>query len=90
MCSIIAHDKQQHLYEDEERIIVYRPIPKNPKTEALEALFDTLNFIDFWIKLFHHNYEVRCKMYDKAMKNLFKKIPTMKSKPLRHDKKHKK
>ena len=40
--------------------------------------------------MFHHNYEVRWKMYNKAMENLFKKIPTMRSKPLSHNKKHKK
>ena len=32
MCSIIAHDKQQPLYEDEESSIGYIPIPKNATT----------------------------------------------------------
>ena len=35
MCSILAHDKQQHLYEYEESIIGDRPTPKNATTESL-------------------------------------------------------
>ena len=42
--------------------------------------------MDCWLKLFHNNDEVRSKEYHEAMKKLFKKIPTMKSKPLSHDK----
>ena len=90
MCYIISHDKKQSLYEDEEIVIGDRPIPNNATTESLKALGTTLNFIDFWLKHFDHNYEVRCGMYNKAMKKLFKKIPTMKSKPLSQDKKHQK
>ena len=63
MCPIIVHDKKQPSYEDEYRSIGDRPIHKNATTEALEALGATFNFIDFWLKLFHHNYEVRWKMY---------------------------
>ena len=62
MCSIIAHDKKQPWYEDEERIIWDRPIPKNSTTEALESLVITLNSINCWFKLFEQNYEVRCGM----------------------------
>ena len=29
-----------------------------------------------------HNYEVRCGMYNKYMKDMFKKIPTMMTKSL--------
>ena len=77
-----------HSCEDEEISIGDRPIPKNATTEALEALGATLNFINSWFKLFHHNYEVRCGMYNKAMKNIFQKIPTMRSKPLIQGKKY--
>ena len=87
MCYKIAHDKQQPRYEDKKNSIGDIPIPKNETTEALEALYVTFNFIDLWLKLFHQNYEVRWKMYNEAMKKLFKQIPTMKSKPLSHDKK---
>ena len=62
MCYKIAHDKQQPRYEDKEKSIGDIPIPKNETTEALEALYVTFNFIDLWLKLFHQNYEVRCKM----------------------------
>ena len=48
-------------------------IPKHVTTEALEALGATINFIKIWLKLLDHNYEVRCGMYNKAMKYTFKK-----------------
>ena len=78
MCYIIAHDKQQPFYDDEESSIGGIPIPENATTEALEALGDTLNFIDCWLELFHKNYRKRYMMYHEAMKTFFKKIPTMK------------
>ena len=34
---------------------------------------DTLNFIDIWPKLFDHNYDVRCEIYNRAMKKMFQK-----------------
>ena len=51
-------------------------------TEALEALGATLNFIEIWIKLLDHNYELRCGMYNKAMKDMSKTMPTTTTKPL--------
>ena len=87
---IIAHDRQLHTYVDDEISGGGRPIPKNATTEWLEALGDTLNFIYFLIKLFHRNYEERHMIYHEDMKNLFKQIPTIKSKPLSHNKKHQK
>ena len=50
-------------------------------TEELEALGDTPKFIEIWIKLLHHNYEVRCEIHNKAMKEMFKQIPTKMTKP---------
>ena len=88
MCSITAHDKLQLTYVDDASIIGDRAIPKNETTAALKSLGETLNFICCWLKLFHKNYEVISKMYHEAMKILFKKIPTNKSKPLSHNKKH--
>ena len=44
----------------------------------IEALSDTLNFIGIWLKPFDGNYEVRCGMYNRAMKKMFQKIPTIK------------
>ena len=78
MCPIITHDKKQTSYEDEEIIIGDRQIPNNTTSESLESLGATLKNIYFWYKLSHHNYEVRCGMYNKAMKILFKKTPTIK------------
>ena len=78
MCSIVAHDIKKTSYEDEEISIGDRKIPNNATAEVLESLVATLKFIYFWFKLCHHNYEVRCGMYNKAMKKLFKKIPTIK------------
>ena len=42
----------------------------------------TLNCIGIWLKLLNHNYEVRCGMYNKTMKEMFKKIPTAMTKAL--------
>ena len=36
----------------------------------------TLNFIEIWIKPLEDNYEVRCVMYNKSTKEMFKQIPT--------------
>ena len=90
ICSIFSHDKQQPTYVDGESSGLDRPIPKNETTEALKSLVYTLSFIDCWSKLFHHNYEERYMMYLEAIKKSFKKVPTMKSKPLSHDKKNQK
>ena len=54
------------------------------------ALGYTLNSIYYWLKLFHKNYGNIYMMYHEAMENLFKQIPTMKSKPLSYDKTHQK
>ena len=45
-------------------------------TEALEALGATLNFIGIWLNLLDQNYEVRCGMWNKTIKDMFKQIPT--------------
>ena len=71
-------------------VLEIRQYLKNSTTEALEALDDTLNFIDCWLKLFDRNYEVKCGMYNKYMKNMLHKIPTIKSKPLSQGKKNQK
>ena len=55
---------------------------KHVTTEELEAQGATLNFIDIWLKMLDYNYEVRYGMYNKAMKDMFKQIPTTMTKPL--------
>ena len=75
VCSLVAHDKMQKNYEDDESSLGYRSIPKKSTTKALEALGATLNFIDIWLKLFIDNYSARCDAYVNAMKQMFKQIP---------------
>ena len=72
MCYLVAHDKIQSAYEDEENSIGGRSIPKNATTEALKSLGATLNFIDVWIKLFLENYDARCIAYINDMREMFK------------------
>ena len=61
---------------------MHRLIPKHVTTKSLEALGATLNFIEICLKLFEDNYEVRFGMYNKSMKYMLKKIPTMMTKSL--------
>ena len=61
MCSITAHDKLQPTYVDDASSGGGIAIPNNATTAASESLGATLNFIDFWLKLFHKNYVVRFK-----------------------------
>ena len=42
MCSLVAHDKKRPTYEDYESSLGDRRIPKNPTTESLESLVDTI------------------------------------------------
>ena len=82
MCYIVAHDKKQPAYEDDERSIGDRLVSKNTTTKALEALGANINFIDIWLKLSEDNYEIRYAMYNKTMKEMFKIIPLAMSKAL--------
>ena len=82
ICYISAHDKKQYSYKEKDNSIGDIPIPNNTTIEALEALGDNLNFIDCWLKLFDRSYKVKCGIYNKAMKKMFQKMPTIKSKPL--------
>ena len=88
MCYITAHDSQQPTYVDNASSCGGREISKNETTAALKPLGETLNFIDCWIKHFQQNYQEIFEMCHEAMIELFKQIPTMKSKPLSQYKKH--
>ena len=57
-------------------------IPKYFTTESLEALGATFNFIDIWLKLLDKSYDVRRISYITAMKEMFKTIPKMITKPM--------
>ena len=87
MCPIFSHDKKQPSYEDEEISIGDRPIPNNTTTEILEALGTNLNFIDIWFERLDHNYDFWREAYNKAMKDMFPKIPTMINKTLSYGQK---
>ena len=50
--------------------------------KALEALGDTLNSVENWLKLLDHTCEVRCGMYNNAMEEIFKQIPITMTKAL--------
>ena len=53
--SLVAHDKKQPAYEDEEISIGYSLIPKNSTTEVLEALCATIILLkyglNFWKRI---------------------------------------
>ena len=82
LCSLVAHDKKQSAYEDEEISIGDRILLKNVTTEALEESCATINVIKIWLKLLDQNYEVRCGMYKQSTKEIFKHIHTTMTKPL--------
>ena len=82
MCYITAHDRQNPIYVGDTSSSSGRAIPKNSTTIALNSLGAIINFIDYWIKHFQHNYQEILMMYHKYMIELFKQTPTLKSKPL--------
>ena len=76
MYYLVAHDKLQPDYKDDESSIGYWSIPDNATTtKALEALGATINFIDIWFKFFLEKYNARCDAYINATKEMFKEIP---------------
>ena len=46
MCSLVAYDRLQLYYKDDESSIGYSSIPDNETTKSLEELVATVNFID--------------------------------------------
>ena len=75
MCSLVAHDKMQPDYKDDESSIVNRAIPDDSTIETLEELGATINFIDIWLDFFLENYDAICVAYINATKYIFKQIP---------------
>ena len=63
MCSIDAHEKQQTSYFDDGISGGVNELSSNSTTEALDSLGATIDFIDFWLKCFDHNYIARSNMY---------------------------
>ena len=75
MCSLVAHDRLQLYYKEDEISIGYRAIPDNSTTKKLESLGATINFIYIWLKLIFEKLNARCDAYINAMKVMFRKIP---------------
>ena len=82
MCYLVAHDKIQPDYEDDEISIGDRSVPKYPTKKSLKGLVATLNSIDICGKLFLDNNDAGCVGYINAIKEMFKKISQTMSKAL--------
>ena len=52
MCSLVAHDRLQNDYKDDESSIGDRAIPNYSTVKALKSLGATFNFIGIWL----HNF----------------------------------
>ena len=75
MCSLVAHDRLNTYYKDNEISIVDRAIPTDATVKELKSLGATFNFIDIWLKLPRENYFYRSESYSIAMEEMFKQIP---------------
>ena len=56
ICYLVAPDRLQPDYEDDESSIGDRSIPNDATIKTLEALGATINLIDIWLKLLRENY----------------------------------
>ena len=52
MCSLVAHDRLQDDYEDDESSIDNRAIKNDSTVKELKSLGATFNFIDIWLHFF--------------------------------------
>ena len=75
MCSLVAHDRLQDNYQDDEISIGDRVIPKHATVKALKSLGATFNFIDIWLHNLLQNYFEQKESYSAAMVEIFKTIP---------------
>ena len=75
MCSLVAHDRLQLNYEDDDWSIGDRAIPDDAKIKTLEELGASINFIYILPKLLCENYDARCEAYINDMKVVFRQIP---------------
>ena len=82
MCSLVAHDKMQPYYKDDEISIGDRSIPDNATPKSLESLGATINFVDIYLKFFLEKYDAICVAYINAMNYILKQIPLTIKKPL--------
>ena len=56
MCSLVAHDRLEDNYQDDEISLGDKVIPKDATVKALKSLSATFNFIDIWLHTFIKNY----------------------------------
>ena len=75
MCSLVSHDRLQPDYEDYVSSIGNRATTNDATIKTLEALGDTLNFIDIQHKLLRETYCAQRESYINAMKEMFMQIP---------------
>ena len=75
MCSLVAHDRFQDGYKDNESSIGDREIPNDATVKALKLLGAAFNFIDIWLHFFRGIYFSRSESYSISMKEMFKQIP---------------
>ena len=75
MCFLVARDRLQPDYEDDESSIGDREILNDATIKTLEALSATFNFIDIWLKQLCENNCARSESYINALKEMFMKIP---------------
>ena len=88
MCSLVARDRLEPDYKDNESSIGDIEIPNDATVKYLKSLGDTFNFIGIWIKLLRENYCAQSESYSNALEDVFKQIPqnveialTLKEKP---------
>ena len=74
MCSLVARDRFQKDYKDDESSISDIAIQNDATVKELKSLGATFNFIDIWIKLLRENYCAQSESYSNAMEEMFKKI----------------
>ena len=75
VCSLVAHDRLQLDYKDDEINIGDREIPNDATIEKLETLGATFNFIDICLKLLCEKNCASSKAYIKDMIEMFMQIP---------------
>ena len=74
MCSLVAHERFQLDYKDDNGSIGDREIPNDATIKTFEALGASYNFIGIWLKLLLENHCAKSESYINAMKETFIQI----------------
>ena len=75
MCFLVAYDRLQLDYKDDEISIGDRSILNDAIIKTLEELCANVNFIDIWIKFICEKLDAICEAYINDMKIMFIQIP---------------